>query len=48
MLSMSGRLTASQGVNPQDSGACPRVHPVLVDGAVRYLVVYKTFFAKSA
>lgn len=46
MLSMSGRLTASQGVNPEDSGACPRVHPVLVNGAVRYLVVYKTFFAK--
>jgi hypothetical protein len=48
LLSSSGRLTASQGSDPTTSGACPRVHPVMVDGAVRYLVVFKKFFIKSA
>ena len=46
LLSSSGHLTAGQGKTAESKTGGPKCHPVLVDGQVRYLVVFKTFFAK--
>lgn len=47
LLTRHGDLTYGQGKTAESKTGGPKCHPVLVDGAVRYLVVYKSFFAKA-
>lgn len=47
LLARHGDLTYGQGKTADSKTGGPKCHPVLVDGAVRYLVVYKLFFAKA-
>lgn len=47
LLARHGDLTYGQGKTAESKTGGPKCHPVLVDGAVRYLVVYKSFFAKA-
>jgi hypothetical protein len=45
-LLRTSRLTAGQGKSREAATGSPRCHPVLVDGAVRFVVVFKSFWRK--
>lgn len=47
LLSRHGDLSYGQGKTAESKTGGPKCHPVRVNGKIRYLVVYKTFFSKE-